>query len=122
VAAVAALCLSQPGHEHQAYDLTGAEAVSFTQVATYFTDALQRPIRYIPVSPVEMKAARMANGEPEWYLDAEAELFACWQAGSGSEITTTVSNLLQRSPITFADFAQEYVQTHPDTFASLTLC
>jgi uncharacterized protein YbjT (DUF2867 family) len=109
VAAVAALCLSQPGHEQQAYDLTGAEAVSFTEVAESFAKALNRPVQYINVAPAEMKAARLANGEPEWYLDAEAQLFECWKAGAGSAVTNTIADLLSRSPKSFAAFAQEYV-------------
>lgn len=112
VAAVAALCLSQPGHEQQAYELTGAEAVSFDQVAAYFSEALHRPIQYTSVAPADLKAARLANGEPEWYLDAEAELFACWQAGAGSAVTSTVADLLHRPPLAFSDFVHDYVQTH----------
>lgn len=118
VAAVAALCLSQPGHASQAYDLTGPEAVSFTQVAAYFAAALQRPVQYVAISPAAMKAARLANGEPAWYLDAEAELFACWQDGAGSAVTSTIADLLQRSPTSFADFVPDYVQTHPELFAA----
>lgn len=116
VAAVAALCLSQSGHEGQAYDLTGAEAIGFAQVASYFSEALHRPIQYISVTPAELKAARLANGEPEWYLDAEAELFACWQAGAGSVVTTTVADLLQRPPISFAEFVRDSVQTQMPEF------
>lgn len=116
VAAVAAVCLSEPGHENKAYELTAAEAVSFNQVAEYFSQALNRPIQFIPISHANMKAVRLANGEPEWYLDAEAQLFACWQSGAGEMTTTTVADLLHRSPNTFAAFAQTYVQTHPQDF------
>ncbi|BAU12975.1 hypothetical protein LEP3755_35110 [Leptolyngbya sp. NIES-3755] len=118
VAAVAALCLSQPGHENQAYDLTGSEAVSFEQVTQYFGSALNRSLQFIQVAPADMKAARLANGEPEWYLDAEAQLFECWQNGAGSMITTTFSDLVQRSPNTFEAYAKDYVQTHAQDFKS----
>lgn len=114
VAAVAALCLSQPGHQNQIYELTGSEAVTFEQVTQYFASALNRPLQFIQVTPEQMKAARLANGEPEWYLDAEAQLFECWQNGAGSMITTTFSDLVHRSPNTFEAYAKEYVQTHED--------
>jgi uncharacterized protein YbjT (DUF2867 family) len=120
VAAVAALCLSESGHEYQTYDLTGAEAVSFSQVAEYFTKALHRPVQYINVTPADFKAARLANGEPEWYLDAEAQLFDCWRTGAGSMITTAIANLLHQPPRTFAAFAQNYVQTHAQDFSAAT--
>ncbi|MFM7424951.1 MAG: SDR family oxidoreductase [Elainella sp.] len=120
VAAVAALCLSQSGHENQAYNLTGAEAIFFSQVAEAFSQALHRPIQYVSVAPADLKAARLANGEPEWYLDAEAELFACWQAGAGSAIDPTLAQLLGREPVRFVDYAQTYVQTYPEAFLTTT--
>jgi len=116
VAAVAAVCLSESGHENQAYDLTGSEAVSFAQVADYFTEALNKPVQYINVAPADLKAARLANGEPEWYLDAEAQLFECWQAGAGSAVTSTIADLLHDSPTSFAAFVQDYVQSHAQDF------
>ncbi|NJL39471.1 MAG: SDR family oxidoreductase [Leptolyngbyaceae cyanobacterium RM2_2_4] len=118
VAAVAAVCLSESGHEYQTYDLTGAEAISFSQVAEYFAEALHRPVQYISVTPADFKAARLANGEPEWYLDAEAQLFDCWRTGAGSIVTTAIANLLHQPPMTFAGFAQDYVQTHAQDFST----
>ncbi|MGG6269861.1 SDR family oxidoreductase [Leptolyngbya sp. AN03gr2] len=115
-AAVAALCLSEPGHENRSYDLTGSQAVTFEQVTEYFASALNRPLQFVQVTPADMKAARLANGEPEWYLDAEAQLFEHWQAGAGSMITTTFSDLLHRSPNTFEAYAKDYVQTHAQDF------
>ncbi|PIG92956.1 SDR family oxidoreductase [Gloeocapsopsis sp. IPPAS B-1203] len=116
VAAVAAVCLSESGHENQAYDLTGSEAVSFAQVADYLTAALNKPVQYINVAPADLKAARLANGEPEWYLDAEAQLFECWQAGAGSAVTSTIADLLHDFPTSFAAFVQDYVQSHAQDF------
>jgi uncharacterized protein YbjT (DUF2867 family) len=112
VAAIAALCLSQSGHENKIYDLTGSEAVTFEQVTQYFASAMNRSLQFIQISLADMKAARLANGEPEWYLDAEAQLFEQWQAGYGTRITTTFIDLLHRSPNTFEVYAQEYVKTH----------
>lgn len=117
VAAVATVCLSKPGHEYQTYDLTGAEAVSFNQVAEYFAKALNQSVQYVNVAPADFKAARLANGEPEWYLDAEAQLFDCWQEGAGSMITTAIASLLHRPPTSFAAFAQDYVQANAQDFS-----
>lgn len=116
VAAVAARCLVESGHENQAYDLTGSEAISFTQVAQYFSDLLNRPIQFINVSPANLKAARLSNGEPEWYLDAEAQLFSCWQEGAGAIVTSKVADLLHKPPTSFVQFVQDYVQSNPQDF------
>ncbi len=116
VAAVAAVCLSQVGHENKSYVLTGSEAISFDEVAEKFAKALNRPVAYVNVIPQELKAARLANGEPEWYLDAELELFACWANGAGSVVTNTIAQLIHRPATTYDEFAQYYAQTHAQDF------
>lgn len=119
VAAVAAVCLSESGHENQSYVLTGSEAVTFDEVAQKFSQALKRPVAYVNVTPADLKAARLANGEPEWYLDAELQLFACWAEGHGSDITTAIADITQKPAITFDEFAQYYAQTRRRDFFNL---
>ena len=116
VAAVAAVCLVEPEHKNQSYVLTGKETVRFDEIAALFGQALGRTISYIDVSPADMKAARLAGGEPEWYLDAEAELFACWRQGAGTAITEWVKQLTHREPVTYAEFVEGYVQSHRQDF------
>lgn len=111
VAAVAAVCLSDPGHETRSYVLTGAEALSFDQIAAKFSQALNRSITYVNLPPQDLKAARLANGEPEWYLDAELELVACWATGAGSTITDTIKEILNRPATSYDEFARYYAQT-----------
>ncbi len=43
---VAAVVLTEPGHENRAYDLTGPEALDYHDVATVFSDVLDRSITY----------------------------------------------------------------------------
>jgi uncharacterized protein YbjT (DUF2867 family) len=110
VAAVAAVCLSEGGHENKSYVLTGSEAISFNEIAEIFTKELNRPINYINLPPQDLKAARLANGEPEWYLNAELELFACWKKGAGLKVSDAIEQITKRSPLTFAEFARYFVQ------------
>jgi uncharacterized protein YbjT (DUF2867 family) len=77
VAAVAAVCLTETGHENQSYVLTGPQAITFNDIANIFAKTLNRLVKYVDLAPADLKAARLANGEPEWYLDAELALFAC---------------------------------------------
>lgn len=116
VAAVAAVCLSKSGHQNRVYELTGSEAVSFEQVAEYFAQALSKPVKYINLAPADLKAARLANGEPEWYLDAEAQLFDCWQTGVGATVTTAIADILHQSATSFAEFARYYTQACAEDF------
>lgn len=48
VAAVAALALTGPGHEGQAYDVTGPEALTFARQAEILGRVLGREVTYIP--------------------------------------------------------------------------
>ena len=120
VAAVAAVCLFQSGHENQAYDLTGPKAVSFDQVADYFAKVLNQEVKYVNLTPADLKAARLANGEPEWYLDAEGQLFDCWKAGAGSMVTTLITDILHKPATSFELFAEYYAQVHAQDFYTPT--
>jgi len=119
VAAVAAVCLSESGHENKSYVLTGSEAIPFDEVAQKFSQALKRSVTYVNVASADLKAARLANGEPEWYLDAELQLFACWAKGYGSPVTTAIADITQKPAITFDEFAQYYAQTRRLDFFNL---
>lgn len=116
VALVAAVCLAEAEHENKSYVLTGSEAITFAEVAEKFSKALNRPVAYVDVSPQELKAARLANGEPEWYLDAELELFTCWADGAGEAVTDEIAAIAHRPPISYDEFASYYAQAHAQDF------
>jgi uncharacterized protein YbjT (DUF2867 family) len=116
VAAVAALCLTEAGHENQHYVLTSAEALTFAEIADILAKALKRSVTYVDLPPTELKAARLASGEPEWYLDAELELFTSWKQGAGAAITNTIADLTGHPATTYAEFAQSYAQEHAQEF------
>ena len=107
IAAVAAVCLSEPGHEHKHYVLTGSKAITFNEVAQELAKALNRPVTYVNVSAPELKQARLAGGEPEWYLNAENELFALWATGAGSTVTSDIKEITQHPATSFEEFAQD---------------
>lgn len=116
VAAVAAACLTEAGHENQSYVLTGLKAITFDEIADIFAKALDRDVKYVDLPPADLKAARLANGEPEWYLDGELELFACWKQGAGTAVTNAIADIIHRSATTYEEFAQYYTQTHAQDF------
>lgn len=116
VAAVAAVCLAETGHENKSYVLTGSQAITFDEIAAIFAKALGRSVSYVDLPPADLKAARLANGELEWYLDAELELFACWKQGAGTAVTHAISDLTHHPATTYEAFAQYYAQTRAQDF------
>lgn len=111
VAAVAAVCLTEVGHENISYVLTGDKAITFNEVADILGKALGRSVNYVDLPPADLKAARLANGEPEWYLDAELELCACWKQGAGSVVNDTIAQITNKKTTSYEEFAQYYTQT-----------
>jgi uncharacterized protein YbjT (DUF2867 family) len=111
VVAVAAACLNEAGHDNKAYVLTGTKALSFAEMANTLTIAMGKPVKYVDLPPQDLKAARLANGEPEWYLNAELELCAAWQEGYGSEVTHTIAEITHQPATDYETFAQGYVKT-----------
>jgi uncharacterized protein YbjT (DUF2867 family) len=76
LAEIAAVVLTNPGHEGKIYPLTGPEALTMTEVAERLSAATGKTIKYINVPPEDVKKAQLAAGVPPYIADALAELFA----------------------------------------------
>jgi uncharacterized protein YbjT (DUF2867 family) len=107
VAEIAARALTEPGHESQAYTLTGPEALSFTDVAAALTLVLGKPVRYVAISLDEAREAMLAAGLPAPAVDLVSALRAYEQEGHNAVVTTAVADILGRPPHTFAHIAAE---------------
>jgi uncharacterized protein YbjT (DUF2867 family) len=107
VAAVAAICLTEPGHESKRYVLTGTEAITFTEVAKILSDAFGKEISYVNVPPENLKQAMLNADEAEWFVDAELELFSLWANGMGAVVTNTIAEITKHTPTSFNDFARD---------------
>ena len=108
VGRVAALVLSEGGHEQQIYRLTGPELLNFHDVAEQMSTVLQRSIEYIEQTPEAFREVLGQFIQSPLQLDAVCELFGEIAAGSLDEQTTTVADLLGTSPTPFAAFVAEF--------------
>lgn len=108
IAAVAVKALTEPGHEGKEYTLTGAEDLSFSEMAAIMSEASGRQIRYVDVPPEVARQAMLSEHVPEWLVDILLEIHAWTKASQGGEITTTVQDVLGRPPRTFREFARDY--------------
>jgi uncharacterized protein YbjT (DUF2867 family) len=105
LAEIAALVLTNPGHEGKIYPLTGPEALTMTEVAERLSAATGKTIKYINVPPEDVKKAQLAAGMPPYIADALAELFAERRKGKESQVWPIAKTLLGRRPTSFAEFA-----------------
>jgi uncharacterized protein YbjT (DUF2867 family) len=107
VAAVAAAALTRPGHENQAYTLTGSEALTITQVANILGEVSGRKVQHVDVPEAAARKAMLDLGMPAWMVDGMMELHAIGKAGYAAAVSDTVQKLIGRAPLSFAQFAQQ---------------
>jgi uncharacterized protein YbjT (DUF2867 family) len=108
IAAVAAKALTEPGHEGKEYTLTGRQELDYEEIADMISHFAGRKITYVDVPEAAARQGMLAAKMPEWMVNVIIELNAWSKANGGSEITTTVQDVLGRAPKTFYQFAQDY--------------
>ena len=120
IAAVAALALTEDGHQGAEYVLTGYELLTITEQVHLLAAAAGREIRVRPIAaPAEAVRSRFPNGAPPALADAIVEGFTLMRADTAGFRTDTVQRLLGRAPKTFADWcarhAHAFGQAQPAT-------
>lgn len=110
IAAVAVEALTTPGHEGVAYELTGPEALSHSDVANHLSAATGRNIVFENISPDIYEHEKTAQGWPRASIDTLLALFAEISAGTNhdSTVTNTVERVTDRPPFNFQSFAHDY--------------
>jgi len=108
VAAVAVKALTEDGHIGKVYTLTGPDALTNGELAQILSDNLGRGIRYIDLPPAQLKQALLSAGVPEWSADALLDLQRLYREGKAATVTQDVEQILERKPIRFARFVQDY--------------
>ncbi len=113
IAAVAAACLTEPGHTGRTYVLTGPEALSYAEMAAKLGAAIGREVRYVDVPPAEYKASLLGFGLPEPLAEDIRVLYGeLFREGEGDVVTTAVQDVTGRPPRSFDEFARD----HADAF------
>ncbi len=108
IAAVAAIALTEPGHDGKTYDLTGPEALSHAEIAAQLAAALARPVRYVDVPPAAMRGALDQMAMPAWQADGLIEDYAHYARGEAAVVTSCVQDVTGHAPRTFAQFARDH--------------
>mgnify|MGYP001167417941 CR=1 FL=1 len=108
IGTVAALALTQPGHLHCAYDLTGPEALDYYAVAAQFSAVLDRTITYRDPSLPRFVWKELRGGRPLAFTLVMAWLYDQTRRGMSAEVTDTVAQLLGRPPIALRQFIEEH--------------
>ena len=110
VAAVAATILNGDAHHGATYNITGPEKLSFGEIAQRLSAASGKQIEYRDVDPSEFLEMLLRPETPRWYAEA---VTASWGVARESEpiVTDVVAALTNKPPLTFAQFARDYVHS-----------
>lgn len=108
IAAVAAVALTEDGHDGRAYSVTGPVALSCAEAAAHLSEALGRPVEFVDVPDAAARAAMVEAGLPEWLADEIVTLWGELRRGAGAATTDVVRVLTGREPRGVADFARDH--------------
>jgi uncharacterized protein YbjT (DUF2867 family) len=105
IAAVAALVLTEDGHQGEAYVLTGEETFTVAEQVAIIGRSIGREIEVREAaSAAEAVRSRFPNGAAQQLADAIIEGFALMRGNTVGFRTDTLERLLGRKPRTFADW------------------
>ena len=109
IAAVAKKCfLESSKHIGKNYTLTSSEALSGAEQATIFSRHLDRQITYHNIPPEKEEKAMLAMGMPKILVKALSQLHSFCKANEFAEISPDVETVLDRQPISFDRFVEDY--------------
>ena len=95
---------------NKSYDITGSDALSYSQGAEILSSEAGKKISYVDVTEEDARKGMKQMGADDWFIDVMLELFRITRAGYGSQTTTAVEHIMGRKPISFAQFAKDYAK------------
>ena len=117
VAAVACRALTEPGHAGAHYDITGPEALSYTDVAAKLSATMGRRISYAGASDDAVRQALLGAGLTEWFASALVGLYQDYRRsgtdGYAAQVTGTIQRLTSRPARSLDDLLGEIAPTLP---------
>jgi NAD(P)H dehydrogenase (quinone) len=94
IADVAAAVLHQPeAHRGATYNLTGPEALTFSEVADIMTEVTGRSVSFYDETLDEAYASRAVYGAPDWQVDAWVSTYTAIAAGELDGVTDDVRRI-----------------------------
>ena len=111
VAAVAAVVLTEPGHAGAHYDVTGPQALSYTDVAAKLTSATGRQMTYVDAPDRAVRQALLGAGLNPWFASALVGLYQDYRRsgtdGYAAQVTSTVQRVTGRPARSLDDLLGE---------------
>lgn len=112
IAEVVEKALTEDGHGGKTYELTGPEALTYSDMAAQLSMAVKSRFEYRDLSPDKYTISLSESGVPGWLAAEFSDIYGrgFYHEGGGSRVTQTVQQLLDRPPRTFAAFAADHAK------------
>lgn len=111
IADIAFAALTQEGHSHQLYEITGPRALTFAEAIGEIAQATGRDIRFTAAPPAEFRAELIAQGVPSVDADLVIYLFTTVLDGRNTPVADGVQRALGRAPRDFSDYVRRTAAT-----------
>ncbi|MEK4736884.1 MULTISPECIES: SDR family oxidoreductase [Bacillus] len=105
---VAAKILTEEGHEFKAYALTGNEALTYYEVAAIISKTINKHIIYTNPSIFKFRKRMLQKGLNKEFIWVMIGIYTTAKLGLAKKVTSDLSNLLDRNPITMEKFVYDY--------------
>lgn len=106
IADVAAVTLTDSGHEGEHYRLTGPEALSYEEIAATISEATGRDVTYVDVPPDAARQGMLHAGLPAWLVEDLLVLNTISIAGK-IPVSPAVDAIIGTPGRTFAAFVRD---------------
>lgn len=117
IAEVAAIALTEQGHDGKAYSLLGPEPLTLAEVADHISQATGRKIKYIETDRTPIRDALLAAGAPPATAEHNSEVFTkAFSSSMFGVLNDDILDVTGHSPMSFAEFCKaEAAAWHRDS-------
>ena len=107
IADVAAAVLVDTQWDRGIYELTGPESLTYGDVAKRIGEALGREVKYVPVTPEQVRESIVKRGWGDWAAGIMADYSAAYARGWGDFTTSFVEKISGHPARSYATFLRE---------------
>lgn len=107
VARTAARVLRGEGYENQTYVLTGPSAIDMRDVARAISTAINKEVRYVPISPEDAEKNMRSMGMPDWLVEDLSQLSRIYSENGASQVSQDISKLTGSRATDVSRFTQD---------------
>ncbi|OWV78151.1 NAD(P)-dependent oxidoreductase [Rhizobium sp. R635] len=108
IAASAIAALTSPAFDGKAFNLTGPEALSYTQAAAILSEAIGKPVAYDAITDEAFIGILTGAGVPADYASFLASIFYPVRQGWTAVVTGDVQTLTGKPPRSLKTYAADY--------------